>query len=117
MFRRLGVFLILLAGCTRTAIVPSVEPPQVTVELARSSDGNTVISRAALRSVDPAASSAIVYVVRGDHAIRRSVAIGSVAGDDVQVVSGIAPGEEVVTRGAANLRDGDPVRTVSRSGS
>ena len=116
MFRRLLSLAILFVACTRSHVVPSVEPPQVTVEVARSSDGNTLVSRAALLSIDPAASSAVIYVVQGDRAVRRDVAIGRVTADGIEVVSGIAPGEEVVTRGAANLRNGDPVRTVSRSG-
>ena len=117
MSRRLLYLAILFVACTRSHVVPSVEPPQVTVELARSNDGNTLVSRAALLSIDPVASSAVIYVVRGDRAVRRDVAIGRVTADDVEIVSGIAPGEEVVTRGAANLRDGYPVQTVSRSGS
>jgi RND family efflux transporter MFP subunit len=50
-----------------------------------------------------------VFVVNGDKAQRRDVAVGAGAGKSVEVLSGVEPGEQVVTRGAFALRDGDRV--------
>jgi multidrug efflux pump subunit AcrA (membrane-fusion protein) len=43
---------------------------------------------------------------------RKPIQTGAVAGERVEVVGGLRAGEEVVTRGGFNLRDGDSVRTV-----
>jgi multidrug efflux pump subunit AcrA (membrane-fusion protein) len=113
---------VILSACSRAAVAPSVEPAGVAVEVAlarsgASQDRLVVVPRAALVTVDASAGSAVVYVVQGDRAMRRSVAIGSVGDDDVEIVSGIAAGEEVViARGVSDLPDGGRVRTVSRSG-
>ncbi len=68
------------------------------------------VPRPALQSWDVAAGTAEVFVVKGDVASRRPVRTGAVAGDSVEVVSGVAAGERVVTRGAFALRDGDRVK-------
>ncbi len=93
----------------------------VAVAVARAGSGDNqdrvvLVPRAALVTLDASAHSAVIYVVQGDHVVRRSVAIGAVTANDVEIASGIAVGDEVVTRGDSNLRDGDRVLTVSRSG-
>ena len=61
-------------------------------------------------------SEAIVYVVAtretGDVAQRVAVRVGRLVGDRVEVLSGLAGGERLVTEGASYLRDGDAVRVV-----
>lgn len=66
-----------------------------------------LLPRAALSSWDVEQGRADVFVVAGDKAQRRAVETGAVAGDMVEVRSGLAPGERVVTRGGYNLKDGD----------
>jgi hypothetical protein len=113
---------VILSACSRTPVAPAVEPAGVAVEvaLARSGDSQgrvVLVPRAALVTVDASARSAVIYVVQGDRVMRRSVAIGSIRDDHVEIASGIAVGEEVViTREVSNLPDGARVRTVSRSG-
>lgn len=53
----------------------------------------------------------LAYVVRGDHAELRLVKTGKRLGDEVEVVSGLAPGEVLVVEADRPLRDGQPVRT------
>jgi hypothetical protein len=48
-----------------------------------------------------------LFVVNGGIAKRRTVQTGSVMGDFVEIRSGLAPDEQVVTRGGFNLKDGD----------
>ena len=45
--------------------------------------------------------------------MRRKIATGAAAGDDVEVASGLSAGERVVTRGGFNLSDGDRVTVVA----
>jgi RND family efflux transporter MFP subunit len=53
----------------------------------------------------------VVYVVRGERIERRAVSLGGAPADDpVEIVSGLAAGEQVVTDGPSELADGDPVR-------
>lgn len=55
------------------------------------------------------ARTADVFVVSGDKAVRRQVTTGTANHVSVEVTTGVKPGEQVVTRGAFALRDGDRV--------
>ncbi len=48
----------------------------------------------------------IVFVVRGDQALRRAVRLGSTLGEQVEVLAGITAGERLVVDGPAELADG-----------
>jgi membrane fusion protein, multidrug efflux system len=72
--------------------------------------GVLVVPRAALVSWDTSGRTGLVFVVEGGKARQRAVQTGAASGDAVEVASGLRPGEEVVTRGGFNLRDGDAVR-------
>ncbi len=54
-----------------------------------------------------------VFTVENGRAVRRSVRRGEFYGDRVEVLSGLAAGDTVVTTGAATLRDGAALRFVS----
>lgn len=56
-----------------------------------------------------------VFVVEGGMARRREVETGLVARGRVEVVSGLRPGEVVVVTGNHSLREGAPVRPVTRT--
>ncbi len=71
------------------------------------------VPRSAFVTWDLAAQSAVVFVVDGEKAVRRSVETGAAAGDDVEVTKGLSAGEKVVTRGGFNLSDGDRVAVVA----
>ena len=51
----------------------------------------------------------LVFVVANGHAQLRIVKTGEHIGDEVELVSGVDAGEQVVAEGAANLLDGQPV--------
>jgi RND family efflux transporter MFP subunit len=51
----------------------------------------------------------LVFIVANGHAQLRIVKTGSRVGDEVEVVSGLNSGEQVVTEGASALADGQPV--------
>lgn len=71
------------------------------------------VPRSAFVTWDLGARTAVVFVVQGEKAVRRAVETGAGAGDHVEVTKGLAAGEEVVTRGAFNLSDGDRVAVVA----
>jgi RND family efflux transporter MFP subunit len=51
----------------------------------------------------------IVFVVANSHAQLRLIKTGARVGDEVEVVSGLDSGEQVVTEGASALTDGQPL--------
>jgi len=69
--------------------------------------------RSALLSWDLERGTGEIFVVNSDVAERRVVRTGGAAGELVEVLAGVASGEQVVTRGGFNLRDGDRV-TIAR---
>jgi len=74
--------------------------------------GVLAVPRSALVSWDTAARTAVVFVVEAGAARRKTVQTGAAAGEGVEVVGGLRAGEEVVTRGGFNLKDGDRIRVV-----
>ncbi|HWO87913.1 MAG TPA: efflux RND transporter permease subunit [Gemmatimonadales bacterium] len=66
-------------------------------------------------AVLPIQGSAIVYVVRDGRAQRRTVELGVRRPGFVEVVRGVAAGEQVVIGGLERLTDGATVRTVQSS--
>ncbi|HEY3348209.1 MAG TPA: efflux RND transporter periplasmic adaptor subunit [Thermoanaerobaculia bacterium] len=77
--------------------------------------GILVVPRSALVSWDTAARSAGVFVVEGGAAKRLLVETGSATGDRVEIVKGLAAGQDVVTRGGFSLREGDRVQTPAKA--
>lgn len=57
-----------------------------------------------------------VYVIQGNRAIRRNIATGRDFGNNIEVINGLAEGEQVVTNGQVNLRDSTEVKVVRGNG-
>jgi len=74
------------------------------------------VPRASLLTWDVAGKKGDLFVVNGGNAKRRTVQTGSVMGDFVEIRSGLAPDEQVVTRGGFNLKDGDRVDITQVNG-
>ena len=72
--------------------------------------------RASLLTWDVAGKKGDLFVVDGGIAKRRTVQTGSVMGDFVEIRSGLALDEQVVTRGGFNLMDGDLVNITQVNG-
>jgi RND family efflux transporter MFP subunit len=58
------------------------------------------------------AAQPVVVVAAGGVAERRPVVIGLVDGENIEILSGLKPGELIITQGHSTLRDGTPI-TVS----
>ncbi len=69
--------------------------------------GRVLIPKAALRQEG---DTAVVFVHREGRVERRAVRLGQTRGNDHEVVAGLSDGEQVVTTGVHELRDGQPVR-------
>jgi RND family efflux transporter MFP subunit len=81
------------AGTEAVAAAPRVLVPKTAV---RTANGRT-----------------IVFVLKDDRVERRAISVGQEAGDQVEILSGIAAGERVVIDGPATLKDGDKVKVQS----
>jgi RND family efflux transporter MFP subunit len=62
-----------------------------------------LVPRAAIRTDN---GQSVAFVVLGDRVERRAVRTGDVKGDTIEVLSGLAPGEQVVVEGPSDLADG-----------
>lgn len=74
------------------------------------------VPRGSLRGWDLRAGTAELFVAENGTARRREVGTGIAGEGRVEVVAGLSPGEAVITRGAFNVRDGDPVQVVPGEG-
>jgi RND family efflux transporter MFP subunit len=73
------------------------------------------VPREAMLNWNVTDGTARVFVVRDGHAGERTVRTGVAHGTSVEILSGLAPGDTVATRGAFALKDGDRV-IVAREG-
>jgi RND family efflux transporter MFP subunit len=74
------------------------------------------IPRAALLTWDVAAKKAEIFVVNEDIAHRQTARTGNIWADQVEITSGLAPGQLVITRGGFNVKDGDKVNVTRVNG-
>jgi membrane fusion protein (multidrug efflux system) len=72
------------------------------------------VPRSALTGLDIVGKKAGLYIIENDSVYYREVGTGAVSGDQVEITSGLMPGELLVVRGAFNLKDGDKVITGGR---
>ena len=77
---------------------------------------STVVPVTALVEANGAAGIVYVLETGNNVARRRQVTLGAIVGERLVVVSGLAPGEQVITDGAAWLTDGRAVRVVGDPG-
>jgi len=79
-------------------------------------EGVIKIPRMALLTWDVAGQKAEVYAVNGDTARRQTVRTGNISGDQVEIISGLSPGQLVISRGGFNVKDGDRVNVTRVNG-
>ena len=66
------------------------------------------------RAVTGSAGSAVAYAVENGTARRRTLLLGDMAGEMVEVLEGIEEGEEIIVAGIMNIGEGTDVRIVNR---
>lgn len=74
------------------------------------------VPREALLNWNIERNTADLYVAKGDQAEKRTVTTGVTNGASVEVVSGVQEGEQVVTRGAFAIREGDKIAVTKGQG-
>ncbi len=74
------------------------------------------VPRTALITWDVPTKKAEIFLVTGDIARRQGVGTGNMAGDQVEITSGLTPGQLVITRGGFNAKDGDKVNVTRING-
>jgi len=76
----------------------------------------TVVPLTAVVEANGASATIYVHDATAGVARRRQVAVGAIVGERVIVISGLEPGEQVITDGAAWLTDGRAVRVTGDAG-
>ncbi|MFH1033689.1 MAG: efflux RND transporter periplasmic adaptor subunit [Pseudomonadota bacterium] len=71
------------------------------------------LPRAALTTWDVVQGKAELMISQDQVARRRSVKTGAVKGDLVEISEGLRAGDEVITRGGFNVKDGDKIKVVT----
>jgi membrane fusion protein (multidrug efflux system) len=74
------------------------------------------IPRMALLTWDVAVKKGEIFVVDGDRARRRTVRTGMISGGQVEIISGLIPGQLVISRGGFNVQDGEKVNVTRVNG-
>jgi multidrug efflux pump subunit AcrA (membrane-fusion protein) len=64
--------------------------------------------------VRDAKNGAAVFIAAGDVARRRPVVTGLVDTEHIEIISGLKPGELIITQGLSNVRDGTAITMGSR---
>ncbi len=82
---------------------------EATPDPARASAPRIVMPKSAARTEG---GHAVVFVVHDTRVERRAVTLGSEGDGQIEVVSGLADGERVVTDGPASLKDGDTIKIL-----
>jgi RND family efflux transporter MFP subunit len=96
---------VTLAFDTPTELSPGT---QVGVEIDAEQRTNVpLVPATAVLKDDPA--QPVVVVAAGSVAQRRPVVIGLVDGENIEILSGLKPGELIITQGHSTLRDGTPI--------
>jgi RND family efflux transporter MFP subunit len=107
-------------GSTTVAVTLAFEKPttltpgtQVGVEIDAEQRSNVPLVPA-IAIVRDANKATAVFVAAGDVARRRPITTGLVDTEHVEVMSGLKPGELIVTQGLSNLRDGTAITITER---
>ncbi|MFC2149990.1 efflux RND transporter periplasmic adaptor subunit [Calditrichota bacterium] len=106
--RYFEAWIVLLENPNDYSFSPGLST-EITIHLIDLSEAITLPYSAIIRNGDEYAT----YVVQDDKALLRDIMVGGTNATSVLVVSGIVPGESVVTRGASLLENNAPVRIIS----
>ena len=69
-----------------------------------------------LGAVIPLEEGRVVYIVNDSHAERREITLGLIEGRDVQVLSGLQTGDQLITAGHRYVGPGQLVQVIERDG-
>jgi len=78
-------------------------------ELPVKKEEQLVISRS---SIAGSMESPVVFVASGGKAVKRELILGQANNKQVEVLSGLSPGDQVIVSGQLNLKDGDEINII-----
>jgi multidrug efflux system membrane fusion protein len=101
-------------GALRPGMVATIQLDDQSVDRPKASA--PAVPLAAIVKDSAKAGSYAVFVVNGDaanlQAKLRPVTPGAIAGDGIQIASGVTAGEQVIVSGASRLRDGERITVI-----
>lgn len=100
---------VTLAFDSPTALQPGT---QVGIEIDAEQHSNVALVPATAVIKDNP-TQPVVVVAAGNVAERRPVVIGLVDGENIEILSGLKPGELIITQGHSSLRDGTPISVTA----
>lgn len=110
---RTGAFMVELSLDDKTLLMPSGLVADVAIRPRSQTESKVVmIPASAILEGFGAEGSVFVIDPATSRVIRRRVAFGPLAGENVEIRDGLAPGEKVVSAGAGYLREGDLVQVT-----
>jgi RND family efflux transporter MFP subunit len=84
------------------------------VKIADYSKNNSLV--VPINAVQRSEAGDYVFVDEGGFAKRRNVKVGATYGGDSQILSGLTPGDQLVTEGANEVEDGDKIKVLASTG-
>jgi membrane fusion protein (multidrug efflux system) len=84
----------------------------VRAHLSQATAQNAILVPQQAVSRDPKGEATVFLVGAGDKAVPRSIKADRTVGDRWLVSSGLAPGDEVITEGLANVKPNQPIHPV-----
>ena len=76
--------------------------------------GNTTVLQIPKRALVEGVKNPYVFISLGHKSIKRNLILGREIGENIEVLSGLAQGEEVITDGQINLIDGSKIETAKK---
>ncbi len=83
--------------------------PGQMVQVARSIEGQNGMFVPVQSVINRGEKDPYVFVATNGQAVKRAVQIGTISGQYLEITSGLTIGEQIVSRGADRLFDGDPI--------
>jgi len=112
---RTGLVEIHLGNAERALMAGSAV--RAKVELARKAGVVLVPAEAVIFTGDTERTGrALAFVAQGKLALRREVRVGVRQGDQLEILEGLAPGEQLIVQGAHLLRDQNPIVVLDEGG-
>ncbi|MBC7485967.1 MAG: efflux RND transporter periplasmic adaptor subunit [Cytophagaceae bacterium] len=76
--------------------------------------GNATVLQIPKRALVEGVKNPYVFIASGNKSLKRRIALGREIGENIEVLSGLTQGEEVITDGQINLIDGSKIETAKK---
>ena len=76
--------------------------------------GNTEVLQIPKRALVEGVKNPYVFIASSNKSVKRTITLGREIGENIEVLSGLTPGEQVITDGQINLIDGSKIETAKK---